>query len=398
MFNTVEMAPSDPILGLTDAFNADPNPEKINLSVGVYKDADGKTLVLDSVKKAQHKILGTEITKSYKPIQGDPAYGKVVQAMLFGADHEILDAGRIVTAHTPGGTGALRVAGDLVKKIKPTASIWLSDPTWANHPNIFNAAGLELKAYPYFNAETNGLAFGSMINAIKQIPQGDVILLHGCCHNPTGVDPTPEQWRQIGLILAERGVLPLLDFAYQGFGDGLKEDAAGLRIIAEICPEMLICSSFSKNFSLYNERVGAVSAIARDREQAQAVLSQVKQVIRSNYSNPPAHGAAIITTILSDPALTAQWEQELAAMRDRIRDMREAFVAELAAAGINADYGFIANQRGMFSFSGLTKSQVGKLREQYSIYIVGSGRINVAGMNQNNLPILCKAIASVIAE
>lgn len=396
MFENVQVAPPDPILGLTDAFKADPNPAKINLGVGVYQDAQGRTPVLASVKEAERRMLAAETSKGYRPIHGAPEYGKAVQELMFGGSHEAVTSGRTVTAHTPGGTGALRVAGDYLHQNHAGATVWLSDPTWANHKQIFELAGLKTATYPYFDAAGNALAFDKMLDALGKIPAGDVVLLHGCCHNPTGIDPTVEQWGRIADVLAARKALPLIDFAYQGFGKGLKEDCAGLLAMTRADSELLICSSFSKNFGLYNERVGALSAVAKNKSHAQAVLSQIKIAIRANYSNPPAHGASIVTTILGDAALRTQWEQELKDMRDRINGMRKLFVDSLKAKGIARDFSFITRQTGMFSFSGLNKDQVQKLRDKYAIYIVGSGRINVAGMNEQLMGPLCSAIAEVL--
>lgn len=396
MFETVEMAAPDPILGLTEAFLKDSNPKKVNLGVGVYKSNDGATPILDCVKQAETKLITLEKTKSYKPIDGDPAYGKAVQELMLGAGHEVLAAGRAATAHCPGGTGSLRVAGEYIANNHKGASIWVSDPTWANHGNIFESAGLTVKTYPYFDAKTNGLNFDAMLAALKTIPAGDVVLLHGCCHNPTGVDPTTEQWGQIGDTLAANGVLVLLDFAYQGFGLGLEEDAEGLLALAKPGREMLICSSFSKNFGLYNERTGALTVIAKDNDQAIKVMSQVKKLIRANYSNPPAHGAAVVSTILADADLTALWKKELTDMRDRINGMRTLFVETLKAKGVTRDFEFIKQQLGMFSFSGLTKDQVGELKTKFGVYIVGSGRISVAGMTPSNMDYLCESIAAVL--
>jgi aspartate/tyrosine/aromatic aminotransferase len=396
MFETVEMAAPDPILGLTEAFLKDTNPKKVNLGVGVYKSNAGVTPILDCVKQAEAKIITTEKTKSYKPIDGDPAYAKAVQQLMFGANHEVLASGRVATAHCPGGTGSLRVAGEYIANNHKGASIWVSDPTWANHANIFESAGLTVKTYAYFDAATNGLNFDAMLASIKQIPAGDVILLHGCCHNPTGVDPTPAQWQQIGEVLAANGVIALLDFAYQGFGLGLEEDAQGLLALAQPGREMLICSSFSKNFGLYNERTGALTVVAKDADAATKVMSQIKKLIRANYSNPPAHGAAVVSTILNDAALTEQWKQELADMRNRINGMRTLFVETLKAKGVTRDFEFIKQQLGMFSFSGLTKDQVGELKTKHGVYIVGSGRISVAGMTPSNMDYLCESIAAVL--
>lgn len=395
MFQSIEAAPVDPILGLTDAFKADPNPEKINLGVGVYQDESGVTPVLPSVVEATKRVVAAETTKSYLPIPGAPEYGAAVQRLLFGTDHEIIASGRAATAHTPGGTGALRVTGDFLKQNLPGSTLWMTDPTWANHPAIFAAAGVPTKSLPYFDAATNGLAFDAFLAALKELPAGDAVLLHGCCHNPSGIDPTFEQWKQIADVLTERGVLPILDFAYQGFGTGIEDDAAGLREFCRPGAELIICGSFSKNFGLYRERVGAVTFVATDADTCKTVQSQVKRVIRTNYSNPPAHGAALVATILDDADLATQWEAEVAQMRNRINGMRKLFVDKLDDNGVEGDYSFITHQRGMFSFSGLTKEQVGRLRDEHSIYIVGSGRINVAGITSKNVNRLCKAIASV---
>jgi aspartate/tyrosine/aromatic aminotransferase len=396
MFETVKTAPADPILGLTEAFNQDPNPDKINLSVGVYKDGSGKTPVLPTVKEAERRLLEAETTKSYLPMPGDPTYGSLVQKLMFGDGHGIVAEGRGATAHCPGGTGALRVAGDYIHKLHPGSAIWLSDPTWANHPTVFEAAGLGVKTYAYRDPATNGLDFNAMIESLEQVPAGDVVLLHGCCHNPTGIDPTVEQWSQVGELIRRRGVLPLVDFAYQGLADGIDQDGAGLRALVEHVDQLLICSSFSKNFGLYRERTGALTIIGSTAEQAQTVMSQVKLVIRANYSNPPAHGGGIVMTVLQDPELRAKWELEVAEIRDRINGMRHLFVETLKAKGVTRDFSAITQQRGMFSFSGLTREQVEELREKYSIYIVGSGRINVAGMTEANMDRLCDAIASVL--
>lgn len=396
MLQSVSLAPPDSILGLTEAFHKDPNPEKINLGIGVYCDETGKTPILASVREAERRILEAESSKGYLPIDGLKPYGKLVQEMLFAPGHEIVTAKRAATAQTPGGTGGLRVAADFIKKAFPEATVWLSEPTWPNHPQIFSAAGLEQKSYPYFDKAKNGLAFEAMLKALGETAAGDVVVLHGCCHNPTGIDPSPEQWQAIADTLAGRGVLPLIDFAYQGFGRGLEEDAAGLRVMARPGCELLVASSFSKNFGLYSERVGALTVVAADAENAARAQSQIKTVIRANYSNPPEHGGAIVQTILSDPGLRSQWEVELAAMRDRINGMRKLFVTTLEAKGVNADFSFITSQLGMFSFSGLNKEQVERLKKEFAVYIVGSGRINVAGMTSGNMDRLCTAIAAVM--
>jgi aspartate/tyrosine/aromatic aminotransferase len=396
MFEKFTAAPPDAILGLTEAFKKDANPNKVNLGVGIYKDAQGKTPVLQSVKRAEERILKSETTKNYLPIDGSPEYAAAVQELLFGANHEVVRSRRAVTAQAPGGTGALRVAADFIAKLMPGATVWLSDPTWPNHPSIFKMANLAVATYPYFDAANNRVNFSAMLDAIKKMPEGDVILLHACCHNPTGGDLTGEQWRQIGDVVAVRALLPLIDFAYQGFADGLQEDTAGLREMCRPGRELLVASSFSKNFGLYNERVGALTLIGANENAAQIALSHIKQVIRANFSSPPAHGATIVTTVLRDPELRGLWEQEVTEMRDRINTMRHLFVETLNEKGVARDFSFIARQRGMFSFSGLNPDQVKALREKHAVYIVGSGRISVAGMTEDNMDYLCSAIADVL--
>ncbi len=396
MFETVQIAPPDPILGLTETFKADSNPDKINLSVGVYQDASGKTPVLATVKEAEKRILEQENSKGYLPMTGEPAYCARVQELLFGEEHEIITGKRAATAQCPGGTGALRVAGDYLHTVHPGAKLWLSNPTWANHNTIFAAAGLACEKYDYRDAATNGLDFEAMCASIKKIPKGDVILLHGCCHNPTGIDPSVEQWGLIGDLLVKQGVLPLVDFAYQGLAEGVEEDRAGLLELTKKVKQMLICSSFSKNFGLYRERTGALTVVADSSEQAATVMSQVKLRIRYNYSNPPSHGGQIVATVLGDKELRAQWLEEVAEIRNRINEMRHLFVKTLKDKGVEQDFSSIIDQRGMFSFSGLTKEQVDQLQEKYSIYIVGSGRINVAGMTPDNMDRLCEAIKAVL--
>jgi aspartate/tyrosine/aromatic aminotransferase len=396
MFEVVPSAPSDPILGLTEAYRADPNPYKINLSVGVYQDASGKTPVLESVRRAARLVLERQKSMSYLPIDGSPAYAAAVQQLLFGEGDEVITSGRAATSHTPGGTGALRVAADLLHQQFPQATVWLTQPTWPNHPQIFAAAGVPTKSFPYFDAKTNALAFDEALAAIQNMPAGDVVLLHGGCHNPTGIDPTPAQWQTLAETVRKRGLLPLLDFAYQGFAEGIEEDAAGVRAFCQPEAELMVCSSFSKNFGLYCERVGALTIVARNKPAAAAVQSQIKVCIRANYSNPPAHGGELVTTVLGDPELRQLWEQEVAQMRGRIHGMRELLVATLRAKGVPGDYSFITRQRGMFSFSGLTPEQVKVLKEKFSIYIVSSGRINVAGITEQNVGPLCEAIAEVV--
>lgn len=396
MFELLQAAPPDAILGITAAFRNDPNPNKINLSVGVYKDEHGQTPILSCVKKAEERLLSSEANKAYLPINGSPEYGAAVRALLFGENHEIITGARAVTAQTPGGTGGLRVAADFFATNFPGHAVWMSEPTWPNHPSIFKAAGLDVKTYRYLNGAKTGLDFEGMLEDIRHIPEGDLLLLHGCCHNPTGVDPTIEQWAQLAEVIEQRGLLPLVDFAYQGFANGLTEDVQGLLTLAKTGTDMLIATSYSKNFSLYNERVGALTLVAKDADAAKTALSQLLIVIRTNYSNPPAHGGLIVKTVLEDEALKAEWLDELTTMRNRINGMRTLFVETMAKKAPGFSCEFIARQRGMFSLSGLTKAHVDALRDRYAIYAVGSGRINVAGMTADNMDTLCDAIADVI--
>ena len=396
MLEGLKMAPPDAILGLTEAFRKDANPNKINLAVGVFKDAQGKTPTLECVKEAERRLWQDQASKSYLPIDGSPRYAARVQALMFGEGHEVIQSGRAATSHTPGGTGALRVAGDFIHRQLPEATLWISDPTWVNHLAVFEAAGVAIKRYPYYDAAKGCLDFEAMADALRKVPAGDVVLLHGCCHNPSGMDPDAGQWAIIERISRECGWLPLFDFAYQGLGDGLDEDAAGLRQFLKPGREMLIASSFSKNFGLYNERVGAMTVIAADREATEKAQSQIKCVIRANYSNPPAHGGEIVAAVLGDAELKARWWDEVRAIRDRINGMRHLFVDTMKAKGVSRDYSFIIKQKGMFSFSGLNTEQVKVLREKHAIYIVGSGRINVAGMSEANMGMICEAIASVL--
>ena len=396
MFNGLEMAPPDPILGLTEAFKADPNPDKINLGVGVYKDKTGSTPVFTSVKKAERRLVEGETSKSYLPITGGPEYAAAVQELLFGSGSEVISSKRAVTAHTPGGTGGLRVAGDFMTMLRPGSRIWVSDPTWANHLGVFGAAGLEVAKYPYYDAETKTLAFDKMIAALGDIPQGDIVLLHGCCHNPTGQDPTGAQWQQIADVVAKRKLLPIVDFAYQGLAVGLDQDAVGVHTLCAAGCEVIVVSSFSKNFGLYSERVGAITVVCESADASAKAGSHLKIAIRQNYSNPPAHGGAIVATVLGDAALRAEWDGEVAVIRDRIREMRRLMVETLKAKGVQRDFSFITKQNGMFSFSGLTKAQVETLKSKYAIYIVGSGRINVAGLTEANMDRFCQAVADVL--
>ncbi len=396
MFENITAAPADPILGLADLFRADDRPTKINLGIGVYKDETGKTPVLTCVKKAELYLLENENTKNYLGIDGIPEFGRCTQELLFGKNNALSGAKRARTAQTPGGTGALRVAADFLAKNTTTKRIWVSNPSWPNHKSVFNSAGLEVCEYDYYDAQNHSLNFEGLINSLQAAQAGDVVLFHGCCHNPTGIDPTAEQWQTLAEMSLAKGWLPLFDFAYQGFARGLEEDAEGLRIFAASHKELIVASSYSKNFGLYNERVGACTLVATDADTVDRAFSQMKAVIRANYSNPPAHGASIVATILSNDALRTLWEQELSDMRQRIHRMRQLFVNTLQEKGANRDFSFIINQNGMFSFSGLTKEQVLRLREEFGVYAVASGRVNVAGMTPDNMAPLCEAIVAVL--
>ncbi|PXV78759.1 amino acid aminotransferase [Pantoea sp. PNA 03-3] len=396
MFESISAAPADPILGLADLFRADDRPNKINLGIGVYKDETGKTPVLTSVKKAEQYLLENETSKNYLSIDGLPDFAHCTQELLFGEGNALISAGRVRSAQTPGGTGALRVAADFLATQTSVKRVWVSNPSWPNHKNVFNAAGLEVCEYSYYDAVNHTLDFDSMLASLKEVKAGDVVLFHGCCHNPTGIDPTAEQWQQLAALSKANGWLPLFDFAYQGFARGLEEDAAGLRLFAASHQELIVASSYSKNFGLYNERVGAITLVASDAATADTAFSQVKYTIRANYSNPPSHGAAVVATILGNDALRTIWQQELSDMRQRIQRMRQLFVNTLAEKGAQQDFSFIIKQNGMFSFSGLTKDQVIRLREEFGVYAVNSGRVNVAGMTPDNMSALCEAIVAVL--
>ncbi|AXU95716.1 amino acid aminotransferase [Erwinia persicina] len=396
MFERIAAAPADPILGLADLFRADDRPNKINLGIGVYKDETGKTPVLTSVKKAEQYLLENETTKNYLSIDGIADFGRCTQELLFGADSALISGHRARTAQTPGGTGALRIAADFIATQTSAKRIWVSNPSWPNHKNVFAAAGLEVCEYDYYDAAQHTLDFNGLVNSLSAAQAGDIVLFHGCCHNPTGIDPTAAQWAQLAELSLAKGWLPLFDFAYQGFARGLEEDAEGLRAFAASHQELIVCSSYSKNFGLYNERVGAFTLVAADATVVDTAFSQVKATIRANYSNPPAHGAAVVATILDNSALRALWEQELTSMRERIQRMRQLFVNTLQEKGAKGDFSFIINQNGMFSFSGLTKDQVVRLREEFGVYAVNSGRVNVAGMTPDNMSQLCEAIVAVL--
>ncbi|SDL80738.1 aromatic-amino-acid transaminase [Modicisalibacter muralis] len=395
MFEQIERVPGDAILGLIEAFNKDTNPQKVDLGVGVYRDAHGNTPIMRAVKQAEALLLKNEITKSYIGSHGDPRYGQVILPMVLGEDSPVLAEKRVSATQSPGGTGALRLAADFIKTNLPGKGIWVSDPTWPNHLGIFQAAGIPLHKYPYVDAE-NRLDFDGMIAAIAKIPHGDVVVLHACCHNPSGFDLSKDQWKKVLEVVRERDLLPLVDFAYQGFGDGLEEDAYGARLMAESLDEVLITSSCSKNFGIYRERTGCLIAIAKNTEQMENIRSQMAIVARENYSNPPAHGSAIVCEILTSAELAAVWRDELTEMRDRINGLRRDFVDALKPYGLDAQFAHIAEQRGMFSYTGLKPDQVDHLRDEFGIYMVRSGRANVAGLASENLPYVAKAIASAV--
>jgi len=396
MFEKISAAAADPILGLNDEFNADPRTNKINLGVGVYKDAHGNTPILPSVKKAEAQLLENEKTKSYLSISGTAEYALAVQKLLFGDDSQIISDKRAHTAQAPGGTGSLRIAAEFIKRQLGDVTIWVSEPTWANHIGVFEAAGLKISRYRYYDENAKDIDFDAVMSDLQNAKSGDVLLVHGCCHNPTGIDPDKAQWTQLANLCAEKNLLPLFDFAYQGFAQGIEEDAEGLRIFTEHCKELLVASSFSKNFGIYNERTGAFTVVAKTADVANTVFSQLKSIIRVIYSNPPAHGGAVVTIILTDEALRAEWEAEVDAMRNRVHAMRKLFVETLKRKGVDMDFSFIERQNGMFSFSGLSKEQVVKMREDSAVYAVNSGRFNVAAMTESNMDALCDAIAKVI--
>ena len=396
MWQKIDPAPADAILGLTDAFKKDPNPKKVNLGVGVYQNDQGQTPILKSIKTAEKRLVETQTSKSYLPISGDPGYAANVQKLLFGADSEVIASGRAMTIHSPGGTGALRVGGDLLKKFNPTSKVWVSSPTWANHKGIFAAAGFELADYPYYDPSTKGVDFEAMLKTLATVPAGDIVLLHVCCHNPTGVDLSDAQWGQVVALAKSTGWTPFLDFAYQGFGSGIQEDRGAVEKFAAAELDFFIASSFSKNFGLYNERTGALTIVSPTAAEASVAMSHLKATIRVNYSNPPAHGGLAAGTVLGDAALYDQWIGEVAEMRERIVAMRTALVDGLAARGVEGDFSYIKQQRGMFSFSGLSDEIVAWLRENKSIYVVKGGRINLAGLTSANIGYVCDAIAEAL--
>ena len=395
LFAAVEMAPRDPILGLNEQFNADPNPAKVNLGVGVYFDDNGKLPLLQCVQHAEQMMMATPKARGYLPIDGIAAYDKAVQALVFGADSEAVRAGRIATVQALGGTGGLKIGADLLKRMNAAATVLISDPSWENHRALFEGAGFEVGLYPYYDADRRGIAFDAMLAALDRAAAGTIVVLHACCHNPTGYDITPAQWSQVIATVRARGLVAFLDMAYQGFGEGLAADGA---VVAEFLAaglDFFVATSFSKSFSLYGERVGALSVVCKTQDEAARVLSQLKRVIRTNYSNPPTHGAQVVALVLTTPALRALWEEELAAMRLRIKQMRVALQARLQAAGLKQDMSFITRQKGMFSYSGLSQAQMRRLRTEFGIYGVDSGRICVAALNGKNIDATVAAIVAV---
>ncbi|MFC3651599.1 aromatic amino acid transaminase [Dyella humi] len=395
-FASVEMTPGDPILGLTEAFVADSRPGKVNLGVGIYCDESGRIPVLRAVRQVEEALAKESLPRGYLPIDGLPAYTQATQKLVFGPESPLLAAGRVATSQTIGGSGALRVGAELLKKALPNAKVAISSPSWENHRVVFNAAGFEVVDYAYYDAATNGLDFPGMLADLNKLEPGTVVLLHACCHNPTGVDLSVEQWKQVVAVVKDRNLLPFIDMAYQGFDKGIDEDAAAVRLFAESgIDSFVVANSYSKSFSLYGERVGALSVVGATREEALRVQSLVKRIIRSIYSSPSTHGGALVAGVLNSAELRALWEQELTEMRERIHAMRAGMVQKLAANGA-PQFGFIQRQAGMFSYSGLSKAQVDRLREEHAIYAIGTGRICVAALNRNNLDNVVAAVAAVI--
>jgi aromatic-amino-acid transaminase len=395
IFAAVEMAPRDPILGLTEGFNAETNSKKVNLGVGVYYGDDGKIPLLAAVKAAEKARLEAMPPRGYQPIEGTPAYNGAVQKLVFGDASPLLAEGRVVTAQCLGGTGALKVGADYLKRLVPDAMVYISNPSWENHRQLFEAAGFQVEDYPYYDATTRGVNFAAMKSALLKLPAKSVVVLHACCHNPTGADLTADQWKDVVAVVRERNLIAFIDMAYQGFADGIEPDAVALQLFAESGLQFFVSSSFSKSFSLYGERVGALSIVTASKDESAKVLSQVKRVIRTNYSNPPTHGGAVVAAVLSSPELRKLWEDELGGMRDRIRAMRVGLVAKLKDRGVAQDFSFVARQRGMFSYTGLSVAQVERLKAEFGIFAVGTGRICVAALNSKNIDYVADAIAIV---
>ena len=397
LLSGVEMAPRDPILGLTEAYNADKNPKKVNLGVGVYTGDDGKVPLLECVRRAEQHLMEQPAPRNYLPIDGLAVYDKAVQGLVFGADSAALKEGRIITIQTLGGTGGLRVGADFLRRTAPKATLWISNPSWENHRAVFENAGFKVDTYTYYDAKTRGVDFDGMLAALKAMPAGDIVLLHACCHNPTGVDLNEAQWKTVAETMAARGLVPFLDIAYQGFAESLDADGAAVRMFANTGMPLFVANSFSKSFSLYGERVGSLNVVAASSDESARVLSQIKRLVRANYSNPPTHGSKIVSTILANPELRTLWEQELGQMRERIKSMRKLLVEKIHARVPGVDFSFIMRQRGMFSYSGLTKEQVVRMREEFAVYAIESGRICVAALNTRNVDYSADAIAKVIS-
>ena len=398
LLHDIELAPRDPILGVTEAFVADTNARKVNLGVGVYCDDNGKVPLLECVRKAERDITEQAAPRTYLPIDGIPAYDKAVQTLLFGATSELVTSGRTITLQALGGTGGLKLGADFLHRFATGADVYISDPSWENHRALFEGAGFTVKTYTYYDATTRGLDIEGMVASLGGMPAGSIVVLHACCHNPTGVDPTPSQWDRIIETVRARGLVPFLDLAYQGFGEGLEADAHVVRRFAATPGPLFISNSFSKSFSIYGERVGALTIVAADRDEALRVLSQVKRVARMNYSTPPTHGAKIVAQVLGTPALRELWEKELGDMRERIRSMRRSLHDKLCARLPNGEFDYVIEQRGMFSYSGLTKAQVQRLRDQFSIYAIDTGRICVAALNSRNVDYVADAMAAAMSE
>ncbi|KMN23408.1 amino acid aminotransferase [Pseudomonas helleri] len=396
LFSAVEMAPRDPILGLNEAFNADTRTDKVNLGVGVYCNEEGRIPLLRAVIEAETIRAAEHASRGYLPIDGIQAYDQAVQKLLFGADSALLAAGRVITTQSVGGTGALKIGADFLKQLQPDAVVAISDPSWENHRALFEAAGFPVQNYRYYDAASHDVNRAGMLEDLNALPTGSIVVLHACCHNPTGVDLTPADWQNVLEVVKDKGLIPFLDMAYQGFGDGIAEDAAAVRLFADSGLSFFVSSSFSKSFSIYGERVGALSIVTQSKDESARVLSQVKRVIRTNYSNPPTHGASIVAAVLNSPDLRAKWEAELAEMRERISGMRRQMVELLAKKAPGHDFSFVARQRGMFSYSGLTAEQVGRLRTEFGIYALDTGRICVATLNQRNIEGVTDAIVKVI--
>jgi len=396
LFAQVEMAPRDPILGLNEQFNADPNPKKVNLGVGVYTDDQGKLPLLKCVAAAEKQMLEAPKARGYLPIDGIVAYDKAVQGLVFGAEHPAVKGGRIATAQAIGGTGGLKLGADFLKRLNPNAQVLISDPSWENHRALFESAGFPVDTYPYYDAEQRGINFAGLIAKLKAAAAGTIVLLHACCHNPTGYDMTDAQWDEVIAVCKAQGLVPFLDMAYQGFGNGIAEDGAVVIKFLDAGLSFFVSTSFSKSFSLYGERVGALSIVSESAEECARVLSQLKRVIRTNYSNPPTHGAQVVATVLTTPALRQMWEDELAEMRERIKQMRGALVEQLKASGVEGDLSYITRQKGMFSYSGLNATQMQRLRSEFGVYGVDSGRICVAALNSGNLKYVSDAIKTVM--